>query len=77
MLVLGRTKGQRILVNGGADQGGITICLVEIRGSTIKIGIEASQDYAILREEFLIESSKRPQPVSQEVTPSVHRGEAG
>lgn len=77
MLVLGRTKGQKILINGGAECGGLTICLVDIRGSTVKIGIQAGQEFSILRQELVIDATTYPQPVSQEASPFVDRGKAG
>ena len=46
MLVLARKVGERILI--GHD---IEICLVEIRGDKVRIGIEAPKTVSVHREE--------------------------
>jgi len=48
MLVLSRYPGQRIMLNND-----IVITLVECRGNKAKIGIEAPDNYLILREELI------------------------
>ena len=45
MLVLNRKRNQRIII------GDITIALIEIRGDSVKIGIDAPKHVTILREE--------------------------
>jgi len=46
MLVLARKKGEKIVVDGG-----ITVCVVEIRGDTVRLGVEAPADVPVHREE--------------------------
>ena len=47
MLVLTRTVGERILI--GDD---VEIIIVEIRGSYVKIGVEAPASLRVLRDEL-------------------------
>lgn len=48
MLVLSRKANQRIVLGNG-----ITLLVVEIRGDTVRLGIEAPKDVVILREELV------------------------
>jgi carbon storage regulator CsrA len=48
MLVLTRKVGEVIHI--GKD---ITICVVEIRGSNVRIGVEAPRDLLVLRGELI------------------------
>lgn len=50
MLVLSRKLGERIVIGSGADQ--VTITVVEIDRSKIRLGIEARRDMPIVREEL-------------------------
>lgn len=47
MLVLGRKKGESIIIDGD-----IKVTVVEINGSQIKLGIEAPQEVSVNREEI-------------------------
>jgi carbon storage regulator len=55
MLVLSRSKGERIVINGD-----IVVTVVSIRGDTVKIGIEAPQHVPVDRQE--IRDAKRLRP---------------
>lgn len=48
MLVISRKPGERIRV--GED---VTITVLDVAGSTVRIGIEAPSDVSILRQEVL------------------------
>lgn len=56
MLILSRKCGESLLINGD-----IEIKVTEISGDKVKIGIEAPQDYIILRKELrlTVESNKQ------------------
>ena len=47
MLVLSRKKGDSIIIDGG-----IKVTVVEVKGSVVRLGIEAPKDIAILRSEI-------------------------
>jgi carbon storage regulator len=47
MLVLSRKKGDSIVIDGG-----IKVVVVEVKGSVVRIGIEAPKDVSILRAEL-------------------------
>lgn len=49
MLVLSRKKGEAVLV--GED---IELCILEIIGDTVKIGIKAPSEVGILRKELYV-----------------------
>ncbi|NLB83161.1 MAG: carbon storage regulator CsrA [Synergistaceae bacterium] len=53
MLVLSRKPGEAILI--GDD---IEISIVEVRGDTVRIGINAPRNITILRQELLAEVAK-------------------
>lgn len=46
MLVLSRKKNERIVINDN-----ITVVVVEIRGDKVRLGIDASKDVPIHRQE--------------------------
>jgi carbon storage regulator len=48
MLVLTRKHGERLVI-----EGNIIIQVVEIRGSSVRLGIEAPDDTAVLRAELI------------------------
>lgn len=56
MLVLTRKSGESLIIHND-----IEIKIVEISGDKVKIGIEAPQDYKILRKELCqtVESNKQ------------------
>ena len=68
MLVLSRKTKEKILI--GRD---IVVSVLEIEGNSVKIGIEASKDIAILRMEVfekiqnenIASASKEPEDISQ------------
>jgi carbon storage regulator len=49
MLVLSRKSGQRVMI--GND---IIVSIIEVRGSTIRLGIEAPRSLPVHREEVLL-----------------------
>ena len=46
MLVLSRGKNEKIVIDGG-----ITICVVDIRGDKVRLGIEAPDETIVHRSE--------------------------
>ena len=48
MLVLSRRKDQRIVIDGR-----ISVKIVEVRGGTVRLGIEAPRTVPVHREELL------------------------
>jgi len=59
MLVLSRKVGERIQLG---DQ--ITVTLVKIQGNTVRIGIEAPPNMAVVREELTKRATDQPIAVS-------------
>lgn len=59
MLVLSRHINQQIVIGEGADR--ITICVVDIRGDKVRLGIDAPNTVPVHREEVYdrIEQEKR------------------
>jgi carbon storage regulator CsrA len=53
MLVLSRKKNQGILIKG--KDGDIRIVVLEADKGKLRLGIDASQGYVILREELIVE----------------------
>ncbi|MHC4404787.1 MAG: carbon storage regulator [Planctomycetota bacterium] len=49
MLVLSRRKDEKIMIGGR-----ILIKIVEVRGNSVRLGIEAPREVAIYREELLM-----------------------
>jgi carbon storage regulator len=64
MLVLSRRQGETVMI-----QGGIAVKVLEIRGSAVRLGIEAPREKAILREELLRDSEGRLEWPSAEHQP--------
>lgn len=72
MLVLGRRVGQRLMIGDS-----IVLSILETRGETVKLGIEAPREVAVYREEIFEEirqansqaATKKPQ---QNVLDRVH-----
>lgn len=62
MLILNRKEDETILI-----QGGIKVHVRSIRGSRVRIGVEAPADVRILREE--LESSTHPS--NQVLSPNI------
>lgn len=48
MLVLSRKKSQRIVIDGR-----VTVTILEVRGNTVRLGIEAPAEVTIHRQEVL------------------------
>lgn len=63
MLVLSRKKGESIQI--GED---ITITVVEIRGDKIRLGVEASRDVPVHRQE-VIEAIRKAKKLTEESNP--------
>lgn len=57
MLVLTRGLKQQILIDGGL----VTVTVLEIHGSRVRLGIEAPQDVSVRRREL----ADAPQPVAE------------
>jgi carbon storage regulator len=55
MLVLSRRKDQSLVIDGT-----IVLRVLEIRGNTVRLGIEAPEDVTIVREELLQRSRETP-----------------
>ena len=51
MLVLTRKEGESIILQIGEDK--IEITLTEIRSNSVRLGIEAKEDYKIIRKEII------------------------
>lgn len=51
MLILSRRQNECIDIDGGFRVGGITVCVVEICGDIVRLGIDAPKDVTIHRRE--------------------------
>lgn len=51
MLCLSRLKNQYIDIAGGAENGGVTICVLDIRGDKVRLAFDAHKDITIHRRE--------------------------
>lgn len=58
ILVLARKTLEKILIAGGSENGGITVTVVEITGDRVRLGIEASRDIEIHRQEVWVKIQK-------------------
>ncbi len=65
MLVLSRKPGERILI--GND---IVVTVVRFQGGTVRLGIEAPREFAVVREELLGEGNGELPAVGAEVNHS-------
>jgi carbon storage regulator len=65
MLVLSRKVGQRIVID---DK--ITLEILEVSGSRVRIGIQAPNGVTILREELLLRDGNRPGTGASEAVPA-------
>lgn len=52
MLVLSRNLNEKIDINGGFENGGITICICELRGDKVRLGFDCPKDVVIDRSEI-------------------------
>jgi len=52
MLVLARKAGQRIVIGDN-----VVVSIVEIRGSTVRLGIEAPRYLPVFRDELLVQKT--------------------
>lgn len=52
MLVFGRKEGETVEIAGGFENGGITVTVLEIRNTSIRIAIEAPRDITVNRGEI-------------------------
>jgi len=66
MLVLSRKLGETVVVGGN-----IRVTVVGVRGTTVRLGVEAPKDVEVLREELVGEDRKDPsaQPPHKEPPP--------
>ncbi len=58
MLVLSRKKGETIVIKNRQTGSEIKIALVNIVGQKVRIGIDASDDERIMREEIINREKK-------------------
>jgi len=65
MLVLTRKKGQKLIINDN-----IEITILETRGESVKIGVNAPKEISIFREEIYEEIKKANEQAIQEVVVS-------
>jgi len=63
MLVLTRKKGQKLIINDN-----IEITILETRGDTVKIGINAPKQVSIFREEIYEEIKKANEQAIKDVS---------
>lgn len=49
MLVLSRKEGERVIMRTGSDV--VEVCIVELRGDKVRLGINAPKHIAVHREE--------------------------
>jgi len=61
MLVLSRKKNESIIVDDS-----IRIVIVEVRGDKVRVGIQASTDIPIFREEIWLERQAKKEEVTGE-----------
>ena len=54
MLVLSRKFNESIVIDGG-----IKITVVEIRGNSIRLGIEAPREVGVMREELVVPTTSQ------------------
>jgi carbon storage regulator len=57
MLVLSRKKGESIVVNEN-----ITVTVLDVKGNTVRLGIEAPKDIAIHRQEVYVKIQETVPP---------------
>jgi carbon storage regulator CsrA len=69
MLVITRRVGERIFVAPN-----VWIVLVDVRGVSAKIGVEAPYEVRIKREEHVTERDIHPLPRSAELPPDSQKG---
>lgn len=62
MLVLSRKLGESVVI-----QGRIAVKVLGIRGGTVRLGIEAPRDIAILRKELVSGSAERADSAAEEL----------
>jgi carbon storage regulator CsrA len=66
MLILARKKEERVFIDTGTEK--IVITVVEIRGShLVRLGIEATPEVRIDREEVAVEREKQLAATGEEV----------
>jgi sRNA-binding carbon storage regulator CsrA len=75
MLLLGRKLEESIDINGGFENGGITIVVCKWTSTGVRLGIKAGPEYKILRGELRATTS--PQPVSEEAKTRIRTSQAG
>jgi carbon storage regulator len=79
MLVLSRRKDEKVVIGDG-----IVITVVEIRGDTVKLGIDAPKEIAIYRSELIdavrqanIEAAQPPKVDLDELQKKLKGGDQG
>jgi carbon storage regulator CsrA len=75
MLMLGRKLEESIDINGGFENGGITILVCKFTSTGVRIGIKAGPEFKILRGE--LRDTSCSQSVSEEATTRIQTGQAG
>jgi carbon storage regulator len=69
MLLVTRHAGERVIVGGD-----VVIEVLEIRGSTVRLGIEAPRSVSIYREELLLEGQPEGEVADLEPPPGPEGG---
>jgi carbon storage regulator len=65
MLVLSRKVGERIQLGDN-----ITVTLVKVSGSLVRLGIEAPASMPVVREELLARGIKQVKPANADLSPA-------
>jgi sRNA-binding carbon storage regulator CsrA len=58
MLVLKRHYGQFVDINGGADNGGISVCVTDIGPGYVRLGFQCGKEFAVVRREAKVKDKK-------------------
>lgn len=72
MLVLSRSKNESIIINHN-----IRVCVVEVRGDRVRLGIEAPKDVPVHRDEVEFEILKQEAAKSGEGSKGTEGTEVG
>jgi carbon storage regulator len=68
MLVLSRKLGETVVVGGN-----IRVTVVGVRGTTVRLGVEAPKDVEVLREELVGKGPRKAPPTQPPGAPPLKR----